>query len=187
MRKDLTATKFYFSRIFEARCLSDIMIYVYIYIYIRIHTYIHTYIHSCYIYIYIYIYTCVYIYIYIHTYMHTYISMYIYIYIYEDAYIYIYVNIYIYIYIILSKAPQGNQRGALGSENPSCIVEHLLVSAQHGSKNPGFVLRPLSLYSIASLGVAYGQLSKFHVCFCGLDPGNLKFETVRTNKQHICF
>ena len=28
---------------------------------------------------------------------------------------------------------------------------------------------------------------KFHACFCGLDPGNLKFETVRTNKQHICF
>ena len=24
------------------------------------------------------------------------------------------------------------------------------------------------------------------VC-CGLDPGNLKFDTVRTNKQHICF
>ena len=34
---------------------------------------------------------------------------------------------------------------------------------------------------------AYGQFSQFHVCFCGLDPGNLKFETVRTNKQHICF
>ena len=34
---------------------------------------------------------------------------------------------------------------------------------------------------------SYGQFSKFHVCFCGLDPGNLKFETVRTNKQHICF
>ena len=33
----------------------------------------------------------------------------------------------------------------------------------------------------------YGQFSRFHVCFCGLDPGNLKFETVRTNKQHICF
>ena len=33
----------------------------------------------------------------------------------------------------------------------------------------------------------YGQFSKYHVCFCGLDPGNLKFETVRTNKQHICF
>ena len=35
--------------------------------------------------------------------------------------------------------------------------------------------------------VIYGQFSKFHVCFCGLDPGNLKFETVRTNRQHICF
>ena len=34
---------------------------------------------------------------------------------------------------------------------------------------------------------AYGQFSKFQICFCGLDPGNLKFETVRTNKQHICF
>ena len=33
----------------------------------------------------------------------------------------------------------------------------------------------------------YGQFSKFQVCFCGLDPGNLKFETVRTHKQHICF
>ena len=33
----------------------------------------------------------------------------------------------------------------------------------------------------------YGQFSEFHACFCGLDPGNLKFETVRTHKQHICF
>ena len=33
----------------------------------------------------------------------------------------------------------------------------------------------------------YGQFSKFHVCFCGLDPGNFKFETVRTNTQHIYF
>ena len=33
----------------------------------------------------------------------------------------------------------------------------------------------------------YSQFSDFHVCFCGLDSGNLKFETVRTNKQHICF
>ena len=35
--------------------------------------------------------------------------------------------------------------------------------------------------------VPYGQFSKCHVCFYGLDYGNLKFETVRTNKQHICF
>ena len=33
----------------------------------------------------------------------------------------------------------------------------------------------------------YGQFSKYNVCFCGLDPGNLKFETVRTHKHHICF
>ena len=33
----------------------------------------------------------------------------------------------------------------------------------------------------------YGQFSTFHVCFCGLDPGNLKFETVRTQRQRICF
>ena len=33
----------------------------------------------------------------------------------------------------------------------------------------------------------YGRFPKFHVCFCGLDPDNLKLETVRTNEQHICF
>ena len=32
----------------------------------------------------------------------------------------------------------------------------------------------------------YGQFSKFHVCFCGLDPGNLKFETAWTNRQRTC-
>ena len=35
--------------------------------------------------------------------------------------------------------------------------------------------------------IIYGQFSEFHDYFCGLDPGNLKFEAVRTNKQHICF
>ena len=29
---------------------------------------------------------------------------------------------------------------------------------------------------------SYGQFSKFYVCFCGLDPGYLKFETVRTHR-----
>ena len=37
------------------------------------------------------------------------------------------------------------------------------------------------------LSLLYGQFSRFHVCFCGLDPGNLKLETVRTTKQRICF
>ena len=33
----------------------------------------------------------------------------------------------------------------------------------------------------------YGKFSNNHVCFCGLDPGNLKSETVRTYKRHVCF
>ena len=45
----------------------------------------------------------------------------------------------------------------------------------------------LSIIIIMTIIRTYGQLSKFHVCFCGLDPGNLKFETVRTHKQRICF
>ena len=36
-------------------------------------------------------------------------------------------------------------------------------------------------------GPNYGQFSKSHVCFCGLDSGNLRFETVRTHKQRIYF
>ena len=42
------------------------------------------------------------------------------------------------------------------------------------------------IYDI-DIGCTYGQFSKFHVWFCGLDPGNLKIETVRTHEQHICF
>ena len=47
----------------------------------------------------------------------------------------------------------------------------------------------LCLFSPTELGhdLGYGQFSKFHVCFCGLDSGNLTFETVRTHKQHMCF
>ena len=40
---------------------------------------------------------------------------------------------------------------------------------------------------VRGFGNSHGQFSKFIVCFCGLDSGNLKFETVRTNTQHICF
>ena len=46
----------------------------------------------------------------------------------------------------------------------------------------------LSLYIYIYIHVClYGQFSELHVCVCGLDPDNLKFETVRTHKQHICF
>ena len=47
--------------------------------------------------------------------------------------------------------------------------------------------RGLPYTEIRQKGVPYGQFSKFHVCFCGLDSGNLKFETVRTHEQRICF
>ena len=43
-----------------------------------------------------------------------------------------------------SKAPQGNERGAVGSKNPPAFWNPGCFSAQHGSGNPGFVLRPLS-------------------------------------------
>ena len=43
------------------------------------------------------------------------------------------------------RALQGSERGAMGSKNPPpCILEPLLFSARRGSKNPGFVRRPLS-------------------------------------------
>ena len=45
----------------------------------------------------------------------------------------------------------------------------------------------VGVYPNAEIQNLYGQFSKCHVCFCGLDPGNLKFETVRIYKQHICF
>ena len=40
------------------------------------------------------------------------------------------------------------------NKGPPCTLEPLFFSARHGSKNPGFVLRPLSPYAMASLGVA---------------------------------
>ena len=36
--------------------------------------------------------------------------------------------------VFISKAPQGNDRGTMGSKNPPCILEPLSFSAQHGSK-----------------------------------------------------
>ena len=42
-------------------------------------------------------------------------------------------------------------------------------------------------YTYICSRLGYGQFSKSHACFCGLDSGNLTFETVRTNTQHICF
>ena len=51
---------------------------------------------------------------------------------------------------IVSEAPQGNERGAMGSKNLPCILEPLFCSIKHYRS----VLRPLSPYGVASLGVA---------------------------------
>ena len=73
-------------------------------------------------------------------------------------YIYIYIHIHIYIYIYIWNMPRTQARPAHEQGGPS--------SGENRE---------------------YGQFSKCHVCFCGLDPGNLKFETVRTHKQHTYF
>ena len=58
----------------------------------------------------------------------------------------------------LPRARQGSERETTGSKNPPCILEPSFFSARHVSKNPGFVLRPLSPYAVASLGVASRRL-----------------------------
>ena len=90
----------------------------------------------------------IYIYIYIHTYIHTYTHT--------------------CIYTLLAAATEGvplprregrqsparRRKRGNGFQEPPCISEPWLFSAPHGSKSPGFVLRPLSPYAIASLGAA---------------------------------
>ena len=53
----------------------------------------------------------------------------------------------------ISEAPQGNERGALGSKNPPAYWNPCF-SLPSMVQNLGFVLRPVSPYAIASLGVA---------------------------------
>ena len=191
--------------------------YIYIYIYIHyyiivcMYTHIHIYIHMyvcMYVCMYVRMYVCMYVYIYIYIYIylfiyylqapsalddifpvqcvfavaawwiyiHIYMCVYIYIYIqwiYTIIYTHVYMNNYIYIYIYISRYMFDNPRQEVvpRSRIPRS-TSHFSYSAQEGVP-----LRPFS----------YGQFSKFHVCFCGPDPGNLKLETVRTHKQHICF
>ena len=141
--------------------------------------------------------------------------MYIYIYIYSPIYIYIYIYIYtyIYIYIYISEL----RRGRVTRRNPPYIVYgkfsdfptytivtililFVILNLSYTILYYTLLSYPILSYTTytslcngnsgARSGVGapdYGQFSNFHVCFCGLDPGNLKFETVRTNKQHLCF
>ena len=70
----------------------------------------------------------------------------------------VYLSLSLYIYIYIYVVSKAAERAA----------------AEHNSKADGTIC-------------VYGHFSKSHVRFCGLDPGNLKFETVRTHRQHICF
>ena len=80
--------------------------------------------------------------------------IYIYIYGEKNIYIYVHICIHIYIYIIIYTYPKVNGLGAAGSKSPPCILEPLFFSARRGSKNSGFVLRPLCPYTVALTGVA---------------------------------
>ena len=130
------------------------------------------------LYIYIYI-VCVCVYIYIYTYTILYSitrpsrsprmgswgsrhpprqASLLYIYIYI-SYKYIYIYIYMYVYVCMY------------------VYIHTYI----------YIYIYTHTYTYICSRLWYGQFSKFKICFCGLDPGNLKFETVRTHKQHICF
>ena len=49
------------------------------------------------------------------------------------------------------------------------------------------IILSLIMILLLSLFDKCGKFSNFQVCFCGLHPGNLKSETVRTHKQRIRF
>ena len=56
------------------------------------------------------------------------------------------------------QSPAGQRRRGNGfQESPLHVRTLVFSSARHGSKNPGFVLRPLSCCAIASFGVAYSR------------------------------
>ena len=93
-----------------------------------------------------------------------YVCMYvcIYIYIYMNKYINYYVRICVYIY----------------THTCACTISY-----QHYYCHYHYRCH----YYAHHYYVHYGQFSEFQICFCGLDPGNLKFETVPTHKRHVCF
>ena len=109
-------------------------------------------------------------------------------------YIHIYIYIYIYIYIVITSGVEDLRLSSRPREIRTSRGRRLRWSRIPGSYGqfPKFHrvfihrCKHSSLQTFIGGGV-YGQFSKCHVCFCGLDPGNLKVETVRTDKQHICF
>ena len=143
-------------------------------------------------YIYIYIYVITYVYLYLYIYIYIYIEREIYIsciHIYIYIYIYIYMYIYIYIYIYIERE-RDTYRHMLYYYIPTHPLARTSCCAFLSSswKRSG-----VSCYSF--LETFRRSIRRRRCCgglwqherSCGLDPGNLKFETVQTNKQHICF
>ena len=96
---------------------------------------------------------------------------------YEQIYIYIYVYIYI---------ERERDRNLSLYINIYIYIYTSLLAIRRDARFATWSGRPLASFSMRLL-MSYGKFLEFQNCFCGLDPGNLKFETVRTNKQHICF
>ena len=57
--------------------------------------------------------------------------------------------------LLSAKLRRATREGQWVLRAPLHIRTLLFFSARHGSRNPGFVLRPLSPYAIASSGAAY--------------------------------
>ena len=135
----------------------------------------------------------IYIYIYIYTHIYVYIHIYIYVQreseretereieIYRDIYF-----AYIHTRYIIHK---------MHMIHIICVYPPTYVSTNPHVNTLTYTYPHVNTYAenlptcqhVSNVICIYGQFSKFHVCFCGLDPGNLKLETVRTNEQHICF
>ena len=63
----------------------------------------------------------------------------------------------------------------------------LLCSADTGHRDKCMIQWRPSGEFVVRHSTDYGKFSNFQICFCGLDPGNLKSETVRTHERHVCF
>ena len=85
---------------------------------------------------------------------------------------------------LIHRPPKGDPKE--GSD-PNMSLKHHLITQNIKYHSGSSLLDPLLGDGDSSYdsGLKYGQFSQFHVCVCGLDSGNLKFETARTNKQHI--
>ena len=107
---------------------------------------------------------CIYIYIYM------YIRIYIYIYIYTHI---ICLRIYLHIIVLscLRVTIFPRTRRTLGNLDPGFSTVWI-----GGGESEDFFANPDTV-----------SFQNFKFVFCGLDPGNLKSETVRTHKRHVCF